>query len=117
LLTYGIHTVLESVEIIDYSLFTKICLIVSAFGLIISYSFFQIRDSNTIIGGIFGLAMMISFGIWMTGELFEAIVEGYEFTEDVEYISHGVMTGFGIFLIMRFFWIRNTIHIESNNIE
>lgn len=53
----------------------------------------------------------------MTGELFEAIVEGYEFTEDVEYISHGVMTGFGIFLIMRFFWIRNTIHIESNNIE
>jgi hypothetical protein len=117
LLTYGIHTILESVEVIDYSLFTKICLFASVFGLIVSYSFFQIRHSNVIIGGLFGLAMMISFGIWMIGELFEAVVEEEEFTESVEYISHGVMTGFGIFLIIRFFWIRNIIHIESKNIE
>jgi hypothetical protein len=117
LLTYGIHTVLESVEIINYSLFTKICLIASAFGLIISYSFFQIRHNNAIIGGIFGLAMMISFGIWMIGELFETVVEEEEFTESFEYISNGVMIGFGIFLIIRFFWIRNNIYIESKNIE
>jgi hypothetical protein len=103
LLTYGIHTILESVEVIDYSLFTKICLFASVFGLIVSYSFFQIRHSNVIIGGLFGLAMMISFGIWMIGELFEAVVEEDEFTESFEYISHGVMTGFGIFLIIRFF--------------
>jgi Na+/phosphate symporter len=113
LLTYGIHTVLESVEIINYSLFTKICLIASAFGLIISYSFFQIRHNNAIIGGIFGLAMMISFGIWMIGELFETVVEEEEFTESVEYISHGVMTGFGVFLIARFFWIRKIIRLEA----
>jgi len=117
LLTYGIHTLLESLGFIDYGLFTKICLIASAFGLIISYSFFQVRHSNVIIGGIFGLAMMISFGIWMIGELFEAISEEHEFTESVEYISHGVMTGFGVFLIMRFIWIRNTIHIEPKNLE
>jgi hypothetical protein len=117
LLTYGIHTILESVEVIDYSLFTKICLFASVFGLIVSYSFFQIRHSNVIIGGLFGLAMMISFGIWMIGELFEAVVEEDEFTESFEYISHGVMTGFGIFLIIRSFWIRNIIHIESKNIE
>jgi hypothetical protein len=103
LLTYGIHTILESVEVIDYSLFTKICLFASVFGLIVSYSFFQIRHSNVIIGGLFGLAMMISFGIWMIGELFEAVVEEDEFTGSFEYISHGVMTGFGIFLIIRFF--------------
>ena|SRR5215212_62615 len=117
MLTYGSHTILESVEVIDYSLLTKICLIASAFGLIVSYSFFQIRHSNVIIGGLFGLMMMISFGIWMIGELLEAIVEEEEFTESVEYISQGVMTGFGIFLITRFFWIRNIIHIESKNIE
>jgi hypothetical protein len=117
LLAYAIHTLLEFLEIIDYSLFTKICLIASAFGLIISYSFFQIRHNNTIIGGIFGLAMMISFGIWMIGEGFESIIGVEEFTESVEYISHGVMTGFGIFLIIRFLWIRNTIQIESKNIE
>ena len=63
LLTYGVHTLLESAEIIDYSIFIKICLIASAFGLIISYSFFQIRHNNVIIGGIFGLVMMISFGM------------------------------------------------------
>lgn len=113
LLIYGIHTMLESLKIIDYNLFTKICLIASVFGLVISYSFFHIRHSNVIIGGIFGLAMMISFGIWMIGELFESIAGGEEFTESIEYISHGVMTGFGIFLIIRFLWIRNTIHIES----
>ena len=84
-------------EIIDYSVFTKICLIASVFGLIISYSFFQIRHNNIIIGGIFGLAMMISFGIWMIGELLESVAEGEESTESVEYISHGVMTGFGNF--------------------
>lgn len=85
--------------------------------LIVSYSFFQIRHSNVIIGGLFGLAMMVSFGIWMISELFEAIAEEEEFTESVKYISHEVMTGFGIFLIIRFFWIRNTTHIESKNIE
>ena len=103
LLVYAIHTLLESLEIINYSLFTKICLIVSAFGLIISYSFFQIRHSNTIIGGIFGLVMMISFGIWMIGEVFESITGLEEFTESVEFVSHGVMTGFGIFLIYDFY--------------
>ena len=46
--------------------------------LIVSYSFFQIRHSNVIIGGLFGLAMMISFGIWMISELFEAIAEEEE---------------------------------------
>jgi hypothetical protein len=57
--------------------------------------------------------MMTSFGIWMTGELFEAIVGGYEFTENIEYISHGVKTGFGVFLIARFFWIRKIVHLEA----
>mgnify|MGYP003575449085 FL=1 len=67
--------------------------------LIVSYSFFQIRHSNVIIGGLFGLAMMISFGIWMISELFEAIAEEEEFTESVKYISHGVMTGFGMIFL------------------
>jgi hypothetical protein len=53
----------------------------------------------------------------MIGEVFESVAVGEEFTESVEYISHGVMTGFGIFLIIRFLWIRNTIQIESENIE
>lgn len=49
--------------------------------------------------------MMISFGIWMISELFEAIAE------------ENCRGGFGIFLIIRFFWIRNTTDIESKNIE
>lgn len=53
----------------------------------------------------------------MIGELFEAVTKEEKITESVEYISHGVMTGFGIFLIVRFLWIRNTIHIESKNLE
>lgn len=40
----------------------------------ISYSIFQLKRSHALIGGIFGVAMIASFAVWMAGELFEAIV-------------------------------------------
>ncbi|MGH9986237.1 MAG: hypothetical protein ACRD8W_20025 [Nitrososphaeraceae archaeon] len=72
LLANGIHSLLESFEVITYDMFAKLCFIVSAFGLMIAYSFLQLRSSHVLIGGIFGIAMMTSFGVWTVGEILEA---------------------------------------------
>ena len=134
LLAYGFHSMLESFEIINYDFFAKVCFIISAFGLMVSYSIFQLKRSHVLIGGIFGIAMMASFAVWMAGELFEAIVittttttttkeqveEGEEGEEQrhrpdeiIDSISSLVMSGFGVFLIFRFFWLRKGATLEA----
>jgi hypothetical protein len=117
LIAYSIHSLLESFELVNYQVFTKLCFIVSAFGLMAAYSFYQVRTNHVLIGGIFGIAMIAAFGMWMVGELVEAIA--ITPTEDGEYgiktidnISSIVMAGFGIFLIARLFWLRSVMPIE-----
>jgi hypothetical protein len=117
LIAYSIHSLLESFELVNYQVFTKLCFILSAFGLMAAYSFYQFRTNHALIGGIFGIAMIAAFGMWMVGELVEAII--ITTTEDGEYgiktidsISSTVMVGFGIFLIARFFWLRSVMPIE-----
>jgi hypothetical protein len=104
--------------------FTKLCFIVSAFGLMAAYSFYQVRTNHALIGGIFGIAMIAAFGMWMVGELVEAITITPPATEDGEYsiktidsISSIVMAGFGIFLIARFFWLRSVMPIEPKYVR
>jgi Leu/Phe-tRNA-protein transferase len=121
LIAYSIHSLLESFELVNYQVFTKLCFILSAFGLMAAYSFYQFRTNHALIGGIFGIAMIAAFGMWMVGELVEAIIitTTTSATEDGEYgiktidsISSTVMAGFGIFLIARFFWLRSVMPIE-----
>lgn len=123
LLAYGFHSILESFEIINYDLFAKVCFIISAFGLMISYSLFQLKRSHALIGGIFGIAMMASFAVWMAGELLEAIITETTTKEEeeqhnpqgiiIDIISSFVMSGFGVFLIVRFFWLRKLATLEA----
>jgi phosphate/sulfate permease len=122
LIAYSIHSLLESFELVNYQVFTRLCFIISAFGLMAAYSFYQFRTNHTLIGGIFGIAMTAAFGTWMVGELFEAIA--ITPTEDGEYgirsidsISSIVMAGFGIFLIARFFWLRSVMPIEPKYVR
>jgi hypothetical protein len=122
LIAYSIHSLLESFELVNYQVFTKLCFIVSAFGLMAAYSSYQFRTNRALIGGIFGIAMITAFGMWMVGELVEAIA--ITPTEDGEYriktidsISSIVMAGFGIFLIARFFWLRSVMPIEPKYVR
>jgi hypothetical protein len=122
LIAYSIHSLLESFELVNYQAFTKLCFIVSAFGLMSAYSFYQFRTNHALIGGIFGIAMIAAFGMWMVGELGEAIT--ITNTEDGEYgmktidsISSIVMAGFGIFLFVRFFWLRSIMPIEPKYVR
>ncbi|MHB8603419.1 MAG: hypothetical protein ACYC6W_12480 [Nitrosotalea sp.] len=90
------------------------CSIISALGLVASYIFFQFKTNHAVIGGIFGIVMMISFGTWLVGEIAESfLVLGVENNETMEYVNSILMVGFGIFLIVRFFWLRSIMPIES----
>jgi hypothetical protein len=122
LIAYCIHSLLESFELVNYQVFTRLCFIISAFGLMAAYSLYQFRTNHLLIGGIFGIAMIAAFGMWMVGELVEAIA--ITPTEDGEYgiktidsISSIVMAGFGIFLIVRFFWLRTVMPIEPKYVR
>jgi hypothetical protein len=76
-----------------------------------AYCFFQVKAKRTLISGIFGLAMMLSFGSWMAGELIEST--SFFNHETIEYIASIPMAEFGIFLIARFFWLRNIVLLEA----
>jgi hypothetical protein len=89
----------------------------------VSYSIFQLKRSHALIGGIFGVAMMASFTVWMVGELLEAIITETTTKEEeeqhnpqgiiIDIISSFVMSGFGVFLIVRFFWLRKLATLEA----
>jgi hypothetical protein len=124
LIAYSIHSLLESFELANYQVFTKLCFIVAAFGLMAAYSLYQLRTNHALIGGIFGIAMIVAFGMWMVGELVEAITITTTPNEEVEYgiktidsISSMAMAGFGIFLIARFFWLRSVMPIEPKYVR
>jgi hypothetical protein len=117
LISYCIHSLLESFELVNYQVFTRLCFIVAAFGLMTAYSLYQFRTNHALIGGIFGIAMIAAFGMWMVGELIEAIAitpteDGEYGVKSIDSISSIVMVGFGIFLIARFFWLRTVMPIE-----
>ena len=87
-----------------------------------AYSLYQFRTNHALIGGIFGIAMIAAFGMWMVGELIEAIA--ITPTEDGEYgvktidsISSIGMAGFGIFMIARFFWLKSVMPIEPKHVR
>ena len=114
LLAYGIHSLLESFEVINYDIFVKLCFIISACVLIIAYSILQLKSSHVLIGGMFGIAMIISFGVWMVGELLEATFFTTEEQHEImDQISSGAMAGFSIFIIVRFLWLRRIVYVES----
>jgi hypothetical protein len=122
LIAYCIHSLLESFELVNYQMFTKLCFIVSAFGLMATYSLYQFRANHALIGGIFGSAMIAALGMWMVGELIEAIVitpteDGEYGAKSIDSISSIVMAGFGIFLIARFFWLRRFMPIEPKYVR
>jgi hypothetical protein len=115
LLAYAIHSLLEAFELFNYNIFAKICFIIAAFGLMTSYSVYQVKTNHVLIGGVFGIAMMAAFGAWMTAELAEAVIlTNEEYHEIVDNIASTVMAGFGIFLIARFLWLRSIMPVEPS---
>lgn len=110
---YVVHALIESFDLVssNYQDFAKVCFIISAFGLMASYSFFQVKTKHTLVGGIFGTVMIASIGVWMIGELVEVIFAPEHAV--MEYVGSIPVAVFGIFLIARFFWLRNLLFLEA----
>jgi hypothetical protein len=108
LLAYGIHGIVESLES-NYGLIFEICFLVGVLGTIISYAIFQKSKSHGL-GGAFGLAMLSVFGIWLIGEVMETFLP--VFNTIAVYLSSITMIGFGIFVFVRFFRLRQALELE-----
>jgi hypothetical protein len=109
---FVVHSLLEAFEFVavGYQVFTKLCFVIAAFGLVAAYIICQVKARHTLIGGLFGIAMLTAFGVWMIVETIETsgLLTG-ERMELVESLGSIFMGGFGIFLVTRFFWIRHAI--------
>lgn len=116
---YVIHSLLEAYDIVamGYQVLAKLCFVTAAFGLIAAYMIYQVKARHGLIGGLFGTAMLIAFGVWMSAEIIESsgLVVG-ERMEIVENVGAIFMGGFGIFIVARYFWLRQTMPIEPNYI-
>lgn len=117
LVAYASHAFLESSGFLNYQLLTRICFVISAFGLVAAYSLYQIRSKHPVIAGAFGAAMVVSFTIWMVAELIELTTVSEMQTQILELAGSSAMAGFAAFVLVRFFWIRSIAPIDTRQLS
>jgi len=110
LVTYGIHSIVESLWHNNFALIFEICFAASVTGTILSYSIFQKRSSHTLVSGIFGIAILSVFVTWMVGEIVENFLPIY--SAAAEDLTSSVMIGFGILIFARFFWLKRILGVQ-----
>ena len=114
---YVVHSLLEAFDLVGmgYQVLAKLCFVGAAFCLMGSYIVYQARAKHSVIGGLFGVAMLVSIGAWMTVEMVEStgLIVG-ERMEIVENIGAIFMGGFGVFLVARYFWLKHSVLLEPN---
>jgi hypothetical protein len=74
---------------------------------------YQIQSKHPVIAGAFGVAMVVSFTIWMVAELMESATVSEMQTQILELVGSSAMAGFAAFVLVRFFWIRNIAPIDT----
>lgn len=89
----------------------EVCFVAAVVGTVVSYVIFQKRNYNVMIGGIFGIAMLAVFGMWLIGEMIEAFI--LDDNTAAIYLNSSVMIGFGIFIFARFFLLRRNLQLEA----
>jgi hypothetical protein len=118
LFTYSAHALLEASNFDVYQLFARVCFVISAFGIIAAYFFYQMRSNHMLIGGAFGAVMIASFGAWMAAEFTESIINlgdtqrGY-----IEMAGSVAMASFAVFVLARFLWLRSITPISARQLS
>ena len=109
LVVFGIHAIIETLEMLEDDIILQICFVVSLSCLIAIYYVFKTRKPYSF-NGAFGVVMIIVFGIWATTEILENYIPS---KESLDALNSAVMIGFGIFVIARFLWSRKAILYET----
>ena len=107
------HSLIEAFQLVEagYQIITKLCFVISTFGLMVSYSFYQVKAKQSLIGGLFGIVMITAFAACMVGELVETTLAID--IETIESMTALAMAGFSCFIVARFIWLKNVILLES----
>lgn len=109
LIVFGIHSAIETLEMLADDTILQICFVVSLSCLIATYYVFKTRKLYSF-NGAFGIVMIFVFGIWVATEILENYVPN---KESLDALNSAVMICFGIFVIVRFLWSRKTILYET----
>jgi len=111
LLTYGIHSIVESLLLNNFALIFEICFAASVIGTILSYTIFQKRSLHSLVSGIFGIAILSVFVTWMAGEMVENFIPIY--SSAAKDLTSLVMIGFGTLIFARFFWLKRIFGVQT----
>lgn len=106
LVTYGIGIVTELYTEHLGEFIIKFCLAAAVIGTMTSYIVLQRRRSRMLIGGMFGLVMLVSFGTLFIGETLEVF---FPQVMVLKYLNSSTMIGFGIFIVFRYLWLRREL--------
>lgn len=110
LIAYGIGVIVENfAEDIEGPLF-QICLVAAVIGTMASYIIIQKRHSHSLIGGMFGMVMLSVFGALLIGEIVGNLQPNFM---PIKYFNSFLMIGFGLFIITRYFWLRNDRQLKT----
>jgi hypothetical protein len=103
LMSYGVHAILESIWQNNFELI-RICFMVSITGTLITYLAFRKKQTTFPISGVFGIALLLVFCIWISSETIRLFIPSYAI--EATYFVSLAMIGFGILLLVKFFWLR-----------
>ena len=117
LLNFAALSILESFELTNYQIVAKLFFITSALFLVVTYFVFQLRANHVLVGGLFGVAMIVAFGTWIAGEIVEVSYLSGENSKTLDSITSMLMAGFGGFLFARYFWLRSIMPIETKHLK
>ncbi|HZD34785.1 MAG TPA: hypothetical protein VE130_06230 [Nitrososphaeraceae archaeon] len=113
LLSYVLHVLLESVWQ-NNSEIIRICVIISIAGTLLAYLLFRKKEIPYLsFGGVFGIALFLVLGIWIAAEVIRLFLPSY--TIESIYSVSLAMIGFGILLLVRFFWLKNQYPSLTHN--
>jgi hypothetical protein len=109
LIVFGIHSIIETMGMLEDGTILQMCFVVSLSCLIATYYVFKTKKPYSF-NGAFGVVMTLVFGIWTATEILENYIPS---KESLDVLNSAAMIGFGIFIIARFLWSRKTILYET----
>ncbi|HZD36807.1 MAG TPA: hypothetical protein VE130_16500, partial [Nitrososphaeraceae archaeon] len=87
---------------------------ISIAGTLLAYLLFRKKEIPYLsFGGVFGIALFLVLGIWIAAEMIRLFLPSY--TIESIYSVSLAMIGFGILLLVRFFWLKNQYPSLTHN--
>jgi len=112
LISYGLHAIIESIWQYNSELI-RVCFMVSIIGTLLTYLLFRKKETTTFpVRGVFGITLFLVLGTWISSETIRLFIPSY--AVEATYCVSLAMIGFGILILVKFFWLRNKYPTLTN---